>query len=1597
MGFVDNLFVYQQYDRLFTDWRDGLAGRQWREETLGSNPGRLFYSHLVSIPAHRQTATERAQFSHAFAAMVADADRDFPTRAPDEISLNGLRKTEALRRCDNGNHHLPRGAWREADLRGIELVPSMLYPLRLRPGRRPRVYRRLPVLAAIQPVFEGLFEALGQLGWNDLVYQSAGSGCFRGTKLRPGRFFRNPTPARLAELQAELPRNRRRAQRAMRAARRMSNHALGVAIDLNTFENDRTGGRPFGSLDPRVVALFEAFSFRWGACFPQPDPMHFQYCQAPCAPPQPGPTAPQSPSDDAGPGDELWDDDDDVYDSLDNIAPDSDCPDDWQPLDADEVDPGVRIAGHGESAVPPLPEEISLVGSTGGVSEQLSAALIEGCYLIDYIADFGRDSRRFNGTLRLERTGSGAIASGDIYSILDESADGSYSDFLTDRQAAAGIPVFPRDKYAAYLSVTKITDVGSPTEQSIRISVQIWPYDHSGKGWTKGATQTIELTQTRSPSGYPRGGAFLQGIVRDVSGVPIGRATIGWISSAYRRASVEIDRVPASDPLVSNQVGNTWRSIFAQVGWDVAAAESDANVNEPRGASWSTAELHAAMVSHRSNGADLDREWRYHLLCVRKIDITPRGVMYDAGASDSNNVPREGAAIASHWMVPIGPDPKAGGKSWGAIAGQRFGASGEPYFRAAVHELSHVMGLGHPHGSDPGNHIMVGTNGIVRNATPTTPFPANIDWRHSAEDAKRLRHLPDHWVRPGGHRVRFQAGAATYIGVPISPRDQAVEPENLRLSVTPVLTPVPIGAPVRIEIAVVNTGTTSVIVPEDFSLRAGTLSGRVVGPSGIPCSYRALIQCLDKPHRVSDLAPGAVLSQSETLLRGVDGALFGEDGWHQIVVDATWVADGVTFRATGKTDVLVTPPVDEAHDATAQRVLSTPDTLLVLALGGDHLTDGISAIGAALENPALRPHYAFIEAKRMARPFFDRAPDEEGGLALLDEATVLSAAEVRRASELAASCQDDAAVVPQARHAHPLEMGSVHSPIHRKGIFPELLYEDASEVVGDVSSAVFSPIDVNTKGDSVFTSLESSTEANWDAEEWADSEEELLEALAEIEALGDFNGGNEKGEFEELDEGDYYRNLGELDEEEFDSETEDAFADSPAGRDVNPRLVRRCREYRVKSVSGIYKAFEDEILGWMKTCVVSRTGNTRREIPLVRGNRSLKTVWENLEPGKPARIIPTYKWSDFRVEKISFSSPDVKVARSTKIKQPSVIKSQPDGLVRVPSVGVFPKPSTLATKQAYLPYQTAVPRIITKKNVGKTGWYEIEYLDGARRLRGWVISLGVAELAWPGKFTFLTPGSGFKNPFEELRKAVKGKPVENKVARSINFLNAVLLPDDKATLGDYVRDSFYHALVAAKGNFKEACLILTASIRAFKPDSGGAKFRWVQQVEQTSGLRKSIGFNYAQYADKLWHFYWNAYKRLDGTSAWTLDKLGIAYELKSRSSPIWSAITFKDLSIDATEDIVFNRGGIAFAEWLNKNHPQVTKAHAAAIRDRFLAVAKQSSDFNKLSEDGKASVIQRLMENQRVQTELKKRTHAEFAGAAKGIVGNVIKAIGKMK
>ncbi len=61
--------------------------------------------------------------------------------------------------------------------------------------------------------------------------------------------------------------------RKRRGSKRISNHARGIAIDIDPADNPMKRGAKY-DMDPRVVKAFQSEGWRWGKAFN--DPMHFE-------------------------------------------------------------------------------------------------------------------------------------------------------------------------------------------------------------------------------------------------------------------------------------------------------------------------------------------------------------------------------------------------------------------------------------------------------------------------------------------------------------------------------------------------------------------------------------------------------------------------------------------------------------------------------------------------------------------------------------------------------------------------------------------------------------------------------------------------------------------------------------------------------------------------------------------------------------------------------------------------------------------------------------------------------------------------------------------------------------------------------------------------------------------------------------------------------------------------------------------------------------------------------------------------------------------------------------------------------------------------
>jgi hypothetical protein len=238
-GFIDTTLTFGDYRARFDAWDRGSAGQTWRLETgitsSALGPGQPFYPSVVTLPAAVNIATERAQIDAAWARRRAATDAN-PATPPGSPAWRA-----ALLQIQPLPPPLSR-LFSAASLGGLELATD--YPIR----EGTRLMSSLTVLTALRPIFEQVCGTIRELGWNDLLYLTAGAAAFRGNTSRP---------------------------------QVLSEHGFGAAVDLNHQENPRGAGVT-GSMDPRIVALFEAFLFRWGRCFGTPDPMHFEYCGANC-------------------------------------------------------------------------------------------------------------------------------------------------------------------------------------------------------------------------------------------------------------------------------------------------------------------------------------------------------------------------------------------------------------------------------------------------------------------------------------------------------------------------------------------------------------------------------------------------------------------------------------------------------------------------------------------------------------------------------------------------------------------------------------------------------------------------------------------------------------------------------------------------------------------------------------------------------------------------------------------------------------------------------------------------------------------------------------------------------------------------------------------------------------------------------------------------------------------------------------------------------------------------------------------------------------------------------------------------------------------
>jgi hypothetical protein len=587
-----------------------------------------------------------------------------------------------------------------------------------------------------------------------------------------------------------------------------------------------------------------------------------------------------------------------------------------------------------------------------------------GCYRITLQPKTGTSI--FHGTMRVERSGGKTVISGDLYRFLNPiialppavanaastTVRPAPSNFLPVK---LGIPIYARNKYHSYLKVTNIKMPPLLTNKcAFTLTAQEYVYTQPPPGQFNGTfppapgTRTIDIVLSNAvgPPGYTS--VYFEGKVFQ-GGVEKGTFKMGWVSSFFRKATIEVDTLKGAVPpqavaALSGIGTEDFKTVFKSAGWSLNVIYDEKDIPVPPGVvatnCWSASDLHALMLNVRKPTTDLDKEWRVHLIVVPARLGCARGVMYD-----QIGVPREGCASFSDDGYPSGDS-----SFFGAAENQMQRNVPRAFMRSASHELGHTFNQIHQEqegGAD--NSIMTTTPSVadvLGTAATGEPgvFPTNINLGFNDHVRHHLIHFPDPTVRPGG--MTFGSGHSST--VPQADKDRHYFSEDdLELIVMPEHNQISLGEPLLVTWTLTNKSNEPIPTPNDIRIEALYSHITVVTPNGVIRPMPTfVIEC--ESAKIDNLEPGLSVTAQTRVFWGSRGFAFDRPGRYLIEIDVMWSIAGVPFGVKGRSDVWVNFPQSNADNAVAQTLLH-PEVGKYVALGGgaEHLTEAVSRLNDA--------------------------------------------------------------------------------------------------------------------------------------------------------------------------------------------------------------------------------------------------------------------------------------------------------------------------------------------------------------------------------------------------------------------------------------------------------------------------------------------------------------------------------------------------------------------------------------------------------------------------------------------------------------------------
>ncbi len=587
--------------------------------------------------------------------------------------------------------------------------------------------------------------------------------------------------------------------------------------------------------------------------------------------------------------------------------------------------------------------------------------LPDGCYRITFSPNLGNGT--FRGTIRVDRTEGPLIVSGDLY-FFPTGADKPDLVPISELPLAPldpgvrllrrfNIPIYPRNRYHSYLKATqaRLTSRG-PGPCRATLTFQQYDYAPPAAGSFNGSfpaspgSRTVSLTIVPKPApSFLWPGNYYEGEWSE-AGVSKGTVTLGWVSSSYRRCTVEIDTLVgavAPQPVPAAGGGTeSFQTVLATAGWAATVVYDQTGIAKPASPAhatdcWADADLHALMQTVRKPTTNLDTEWHMHVLVVPGHLGCSRGKMYDM-----IDVPREGVVSYSDDGYPT-----ADSAHFGAAANGLQRNFPRAFLRSASHEVTHGFNQIHQEqegGAD--NSIMTTTPSVadVLAASPPETFPDDIHLGMNARVRHHLAHFPDPVVRPGGHTFASWASVA----VPSADRF-VVGPEQLTLTVDTPDATVALGEPVFAHWTLANTSGKPAAVPSEITTQSTYARLTVIDAQGTRHVVTPFVIDCERTS-IRALPAGESLQAGQRVFWSSNGFPFERPGRYTIEVAVDWTVSGTPLTITGETSVFVGYPTSNTDNELAATLLH-PEVGKWVALGGGahHLTEAVRRLVAATD------------------------------------------------------------------------------------------------------------------------------------------------------------------------------------------------------------------------------------------------------------------------------------------------------------------------------------------------------------------------------------------------------------------------------------------------------------------------------------------------------------------------------------------------------------------------------------------------------------------------------------------------------------------------